>query len=190
MASVSHALVIFHQGFGFGHHLADWFTEVLVSVIMIIFDHTYRGSMAKPAARCIISSKPLLLHFITLPSHPFHSFQNLMDSLNCDITLADIALMQHLFGCLQSLLPIMLCLHHLPLLCLPLLHLSFTNQTVQQSNQALLATQSLANRSITVPYLSSTISQALPASNVIHHVTSAHLSHPAPSGPYHQVNPF
>ena len=45
--------------------LAYWFIEVLASVIMIIFDHTYRGGMVKPPSSCcfITSSKPFLLQF-------------------------------------------------------------------------------------------------------------------------------
>ena len=109
-----------------------------------------------------------------------------MDSLNnSDITLADIALMQHLFGCLRSssgteALPS----HHAtPLTSAPPpsqpppSQISL-NQTVQQSNQGLLATQSSVDLLITGAYLNTAISQALP--HDIHHATSPHPSHPAP----------
>ena len=175
-----------HRGFGIGHRLAFWFVEGLALVAvwlsgrMMDFNHIYRGGMAQPF---VTSSKPFLFR---LSSPPSHSFRKLMDSLNnSDITLADIALMQRFFGRLRSssgteALPS----HHAtpstsapPPSQPPPSQISL-NQTVQQSNQGLLATQSSVDVPITGAYLNTAISQALP--HDIRHATSPHPGHPAP----------
>ena len=165
------------------HAQSSRLVTIWLSVQMIDFNHIYRGGMVQPF---IVSSKPFLF---CLSSPPSHSFQKLMDSFNnSDITLVDIALMQHFFGHLRSssgtkALPS----HHaMPLLSTPPpsqpppSHIS-VNQTVQQSNQGLIATQLSVNVPITEPNLNTTISQALSTSHHdIHHATSAHPSHPTP----------
>ena len=96
-----------------------------------------------------------------------------MDSFtNSEITLADVALMQHLLSCLwsSSVTEAVPFSYAASLSFIPPLSHPLPSQ---------LVTQSSANVPITGPYLSSSISQALPASDDYHYTTSSHLSHPS-----------